>query len=207
MPGHHCSWGCVLTTNAEYLLVSNEYAQIDGVLRSQPGRQSPTVLLDSHPRTISAWNLNSWPCLDLPPFGIDTFGFNNRFTNSPAGTEVVTTWEEYALDVAAAVAAMRDRGYKNVILYGLSAGGPLMSYYQNVAENGNSVFGNGQALSGFKGFFADDGKERRPPPADAVIFQNSTIGTGNSFIIRLDASILDEDEVARDPDLDLFNPA
>lgn len=188
---------------AEYLVVDDENARIDGVLRRAAGSRSSTVLIQTHPRARSDENLTGWPCPELPARGFDTFAYNNRVTNSTAGTEVVTEWEELALDVAAAVAEMRRRGYRHVVLYGYSAGGPLVSYYQNVAENGNAVFREGHALSGFTGF-ERGGRESRLPPADGIVVQNSTTGTSYSFLTRLDGSVTDESTGARDPELDPF---
>ena len=102
---------------------------------------------------------------------------------------------------------MRDRGYKRVVLFGHSAGGSLMDYYQNVAEHGNSAFKQGMTLSGFRGFFDSNGNERRLPAADALITAASTIGTSASFLLRLDGSVLDETTASRNPALDMFNPA
>lgn len=96
-------------------------------------------MLTTHPRSRS--NFLTWPCEDLPARGVDTLCFNNRFSNHQAGTEIETIFEEFALDVAAAVQHARDIGYEHIVLFGGSAGGPVMSFYQNVAENGNSIFG------------------------------------------------------------------
>ncbi|HEX5466515.1 MAG TPA: hypothetical protein VFW92_07540 [Candidatus Limnocylindrales bacterium] len=197
---------------ASYRLVENDFGRIDGVLRRDPSSPSRVVLLETHPRAASAGNLNAWPCLDLPARGIDTFAYNNRYSNSTAGTELVTVWEPFALDVAAAVQAMRELGYERVILYGHSAGGPLVSYYQNLAEHGSAVFRAGKTLSGFTGFTGSTGftgaggGELRLPAADGVILQNGTAGTGSSFLARLDAAILDEDSPVRETSLDLFDP-
>jgi alpha-beta hydrolase superfamily lysophospholipase len=191
---------------AEYLVIGDENARIDGVLRQAAGGRSSTVLIQTHPRARSEENLTGWPCPELPARGFDTFAYNNRVTNSTAGTEVVTEWEELALDVAAAVTEMRKRGYRSVILYGYSAGGPLVSYYQNVAENGNAVFRGGDTLSGFTGF-ERGGRELRLPPADGIVVQNSTTGTGYSFLTRLDGAVVDESTGERDPELDLFEPS
>src|SRR5262245_633110 len=102
---------------------------------------------------------------------------------------------------------MRDRGYKHVVLFGHSAGGPLMDFYQNVAEHGNAAFKQGRTLSGFRGFFDSSGNERRLPGADAQITAASTIGTSASFLLRLDGSVVDETTASRHPELDMFNPA
>ena len=187
----------------EYVPVRNEFGSVDGVLR-RGRRPSRVVVIQTHPRRDSADNFGAWPLEDLVPFGVDTFGFNNRVTNSAAGTEVTTVWEPLALDVAAAVQEMRDQGYREVILYGWSAAGPLMSYYQAVAEAGNAAFEPGRSLSGFPGFFRN-GREWRLPAADGIIVQNSTTGTAPSFATRLDGSIVDEATGTRDPTLDPFS--
>jgi len=62
-------------------------------------------------------------------------------------------------------------------------------------------------LSGFRGFFDSNGSERRLPAADALITAASTIGTSASFLLRLAGSVLDETTAARNPGLDMFNPA
>ena len=195
--------------HAEYLVIDNEFGRVDGVLRLGPGGRSRAVVVQTHPRLSSDENLVVWPMLDLPGRGIDTFAYNNRYANSTAGTEVITVWEDIGLDVAAVVAEMRRRGYDYVVLYGYSAGGPTVAYYQAVAERGNAIFNGGAALSGFTGFFEDGPgqRERRLPPADALIFQNPTTGTGASFLARLDPSIVDESTGRRDPALDMFEPA
>lgn len=191
---------------SEYVLVRNQFGTVDGVLRRASRTASQAVLIQTHPRRTSAMNLNAWPVRQHAQLRIDTFAFNNRATNSAAGTEVVTIWEELALDVAAAVQEMRSRGYRYVLLYGHSAGGPLMAYYQNLSENGNSIFNAGSGLSRFAGF-EQDGHEIRFPTADALITQNSTVGTGYSFLLRLDGSVIDERSGDRDPKLDPFAEA
>ncbi|HEU4571794.1 MAG TPA: hypothetical protein VFR93_03840 [Candidatus Limnocylindrales bacterium] len=191
---------------AEYVVADNAFGRIDGILRRTPGRTSPTVLLQTHPRASSDGNLTAWPMLDLPRHGIDTFAFNNRYSNSTAGTEVITVFEDFARDVAAAVEELRRRGYERIVLYGYSAGGPVAAFYQNVAENGNRVFRDGRTLSGFTGYRDRKGDDLRLPPVDALVTHNATTGTGYSFLTRLDGSIVDEERGIRDPELDPFAP-
>ena len=191
---------------SQYLRVRNQFASIDGVLRHRSGEQASTVVITTHPRTASIFT--TWPCEDLAERGVDTFCFTNRNTNHKAGEEIYLTFEEIALDVAAAVQQMRDLGYEHVVLHGGSAGAPTFAFYQNVAENGNSVFSNFRTtLSHFRGFFTNGGEELRLPPADGIIFRAPTPGTGVSFLYRLDASIANEANGNRIPPLDMFNPA
>lgn len=191
------------STTASFQRIANRYATVDGVLRSGP-RPSPTVVLYTHPR--SQTNLSSYPCPDLAELGIDTLAFNNRFTNSPAGTDVATVFEEFAWDVAAAVEHVRSLGYANVVLLGWSAGGPTMAFYQHVAERGIDAL-SPTALSGFAGFVDDAGRVVALPAADGVVLRSVTIGTAASFLIRLDGAVTDEATSAIDPDLDIYSPA
>jgi hypothetical protein len=177
---------------------------IEGLLQQSGSRPARTVLAQTHPREWSC--LAKWPGPALPEWGVDTFSFNNRYVNSTAGTELVTVFENLARDVGAAVAHLRDRGYERVVLYGHSAGGPTMAFYQALAEGGNDVAACRDDLGGFDGF-ATDGAPLVLPPADGIVFAASTIGTGASFLLRLDPSVVDEVSGARTEDLDLFSPA
>lgn len=176
---------------------------IEGLLHRGDG-SGRTVLAQTHPREWSC--LTKWPGPALPDLGIDTFSFNNRYVNSTAGTELVTVFEDLARDVGAAVAYLRDRGYERIVLYGHSAGGPTMAFYQAMAEAGDEVFGRRAALSGIRRIVGDHGEPLRLPPADAVIFAASTIGTGASFLLRLDPSVVGADGGPRRDELDLFSP-
>jgi hypothetical protein len=190
-----------------YVPIRTPYAAIDGVLRQSGGGSSRCVVIQTHPRRDSVQNLTAWPMEALPALGVDTFSFNNRFANSAAGIDVSTSWEPLALDVAAAVGEMRSRGYERVVLYGTSAGGPLMAFYQAVATHGNATFDPSRALSGYGGYVDPSGSELRLPPADGIVMQNATSGPASSFLMRLDASIVQEDEAIRDPALDMFAAA
>lgn len=191
----------------EHVMIERPYAKVDGVLRRGGEQPSETVVLQTHPRRDSFLNAAAWPMRALPAEGVDTFAFNNRFSNSAAGIDVATLWEPLVLDVGAAVGEMRARGYANVVLYGTSAGGPLVAFYQAVAERGNAIFGGEPTLSGYPGFFAEGGDELQLPPADALVLQNATSGPATSFCLRLDGAIVDEAEAIRDPALDMFDPA
>jgi pimeloyl-ACP methyl ester carboxylesterase len=149
---------------AEYLLIRNQFATIEGVLYKQPGRSARIGLVITHP--FAGTSTRSLLCPELAAEGFDILCFNNRFSNNQ---QLNTDWENIALDVAAAVQEMRDRGYRNVVIYGHSAGGPTMAYYQNVAERGNAAFKGGNTLTGFLGFFNSDASEKRLPPADGVM--------------------------------------
>jgi len=104
--------------------------------------------------------LNHIGCRELSRRGFLALCFNTRFQNN----ETQVRWEETALDVKAAVEfARRQPGITKVILFGHSGGGPLMSFYQAVAEKGpaycqspNKLVRCGDELRGL-------------PPADARV--------------------------------------
>ncbi len=77
--------------------------------------------------------LNHIACRELSSRGFLALCFNTRFQNN----ETQVRWEETPLDVKAAVDYVRRQpGITKVILFGHSGGGPLVSFYQAVAENG-----------------------------------------------------------------------
>lgn len=187
---------------SEYVRIANEFARLDAVLHRPAEGTARVALVTTHP--FSASSLSGFGCDSLPPRGFAVLCFNNRLSNNQQFNSI---WEPIALDVAAAVHELRRRGYGKVVLLGLSAGGPTMAYYQNVAENGNAVFRDGATLSGFRGFVGAGGAPRRLPPADGLVLANPSSGIGASGILRLDGSVVDEATGRRDPSLDMYAPA
>lgn len=187
---------------SEFHRIENRFASVDAVLHRASSNPTATVVVFTHPR--SQTNLTAWPLPQLAAAGIDGLAFNNRFTNSPAGTDLDTVFEDIALDVAAAVEHARSLGYRRVLLMGHSAGGPTMAFYQRVAERGNESLQPDVALSGFRGFFTETGSDLALPPADGLILRSITIGTAASFLVRLDGSVVDETTGERDPSLDMY---
>jgi pimeloyl-ACP methyl ester carboxylesterase len=185
-----------------FVSTKHEGARIEGLWITAGHRRSSAIVVETHPREWSC--LGKWPGPALVPLGIDSFTFNNRFVNSMAGTELVTIFELFALDVGTAVAFARDAGYEHVVLYGWSAGGPVMAWYQALAEAGNAVARRRRDLAGFDGFAGTSGADLALPAADGMIFSACTIGIGPSFLNRLDPSVVDEDTGERDPSLDMY---
>src|SRR5207247_8544753 len=76
--------------------------------------------------------LNHLACRELPSRGFLALCFNTRFQNN----ESQGRWEETQLDVKAAVEFVRRQPrLTKVISFAHSGGGPLMSFYQAVAED------------------------------------------------------------------------
>lgn len=191
------------SNEAIYLRIGNQYGNIEGALYL-PKQPTKIAIVHAHP-----WGneLAGFPNAELAEKGFAVLGFNTHAVNKDdLGPDA--TIEPLMLDVAAAVQEMKDRGYEKVFLMGGSAGGPLMSLYQNVAENGNAVFAGEKKLYKFLGFFEKDGKTpRRLPKGEGLIFRNPICGLATTFLNRLDPSITDEVKVKRDPALDLYNLA
>jgi pimeloyl-ACP methyl ester carboxylesterase len=187
---------------SEFIRISNDFASNDAVLYTPANASKKVALLYTHPFAPST--LVGFFCSALPPRGYAALCINNRFTNNQ---QLNTIWEPIALDVASGVAELRRRGYEKVLLVGYSAGGPTVAYYQALAESGNALFRDGATLSGFKGFTARDGSERRMPAADGLVLVNPSSGIGASGMFRLDPSVVNEETGARDPSLDMYNPA
>jgi hypothetical protein len=194
--------GAILAESAEsnFLQITNKFAQIQATLQV-PEKPTKIAVIQAHP-----WGNSLGDTMPLAKRGFAVLSVNTRAVNKDdlAPNEILET---LLLDVAAAVQEMKDRGYKTVILMGRSAGGPLMSLYQNVAENGNGVFAGGQKLFKFPGFFEGNGNPMSLPKGDGLIFQNPIDGTSTTFLNRLDPSVMDEATGQRDPSLDMYNPA
>ena len=74
-------------------------------------------------------------CRELSARGFLALCMNPRFDNN----ETQINWEQIPLDVAAGVNFLKSQpGITKVVLWGHSGGGPTMSFYQAVAENGPS---------------------------------------------------------------------
>jgi hypothetical protein len=124
--------------------------------------------------------LNHIGCRELPTRGFLTLCFNTRFLNHQASVR----WEEIPLDVKAAVDFVRTQpGITKVILFGHSGGGPLMSFYQAVAEKGpgycqapERLVKCGSDLNGLK-------------PADAIVFADAHPGNPVQTLRSLNPSV------------------
>lgn len=142
--------------------------------------------------------LNHIGCRELSARGFLALCFNTRFQNN----EALVRWEQTPLDVKAAVDFARSQpGITKVILFGHSGGGPLMSFYQAVAEKGVAycqapakLVKCGDNLNGLK-------------PADAIVFADAHSGNPAQDLRSLNPSVTIEGSKRRvDPALDPFDP-
>ena len=141
--------------------------------------------------------LNHIACRELSSRGFLALCFNTRFQNN----ETRVRWEETPLDVRAAVEFVRRQpGITKVILFGHSGGGPLMSFYQAVAENGPAYCQKPERLVKC----GDD--LRGLPPADAVVFADAHAGNPVQSLRSLNPSVtLEGGKRTVDPALDPFD--
>ena len=112
-------------------------------------------------------------------------------------------FEEVIPDVAKAVQYLKDLSeIEHIVLVGHSGGGPLFTFYQNVAENGSSVCQGCEKLSECSDELGDY------PPGDGLVLLDGHLGYGVMGLNALDPAIVaGENPRARNPDLDMFNPA
>jgi hypothetical protein len=149
--------------------------------------------------------MGSLACTELAKRGFMVLCMNPRSDNN----EALVKWDQIALDVKSGVNFLRKQaGITKVLLLGGSGGGPTMSFYQAVAENGvaycqdpKRILKCGNELAGL-------------PPADGIIFRDAH--PGNPVIagvrnlnpaVTNDAAIINENKAPRmDPKLDPFDP-
>ena len=142
--------------------------------------------------------LSSLPCTELSQRGFMVLCMNPRFENN----EALVIWETIPLDVARGVNFLRRQpGITKVLLLGGSGGGPTMSFYQAVAENGpsycqgpNKIIECGNNLAGL-------------PPADGIIFRDAHPGNPANGVRSINPAIGNGPHAERiNPRLDPFNP-
>ena len=142
--------------------------------------------------------MNDLSCPELSKRGFLVLCMNPRSDNN----ESAVRWETIPLDVKAGVEFLKKQpGITKIVLWGFSGGGPTMTFYQNVAENGVSVCQGknrlvqcGNALTGL-------------PRADALILVDAHPGNPVNGIRSINPAVIDEsrpDQV--DSALDPFNP-
>lgn len=136
---------------------------------------------------------------ELAKRGFSVLAMNSRFDNN----ETAVIWEQMAFDVKTGVEFMRKQmGVRRVILLGHSGGGPSLSFYQAVAENG-AAYCNDPARIVTCG--AD---YPALPRADALIFIDAGLGNAAGLLRGLNPAVeVDDDPRVTRPDLDPYNPA
>jgi len=137
--------------------------------------------------------------------GFVILGMNPRCQNNEAKC---APWENNALDVKQGLEYVRSiPGIKTVILMGGSGGGPTMSFYQAVAENGVEFCQQKQKLTRCSDALAN------LPRADGIVFRDAHLGNGANALRSLNPAVVNDRDIMErnavpkiDPTLDPFNP-
>lgn len=137
--------------------------------------------------------------------GFVILGMNPRCQNNEAKC---APWENNALDVKQGVEYVRAiPGIRKVILMGGSGGGPTMSFYQAVAENGVEFCQQKQKLTKCSNALAD------LPRADGIVFRDAHLGNGANALRSLNPAVVNDAEIMAknavptfDASLDPFDP-
>src|SRR6476661_2661786 len=126
--------------------------------------------------------------------GVGFLGWNTRFR----GFESSFLLDHALVDIAVGVHWLRDvQGVETVVLLGNSGGGSLMAAYQSQAVEPNVT-----ALEGMR----PAAGVTELPPADGYVATAAHPGRPEVLTAWMDAAVIDEnDPVATDPDLDLFD--
>ncbi|PWT99039.1 MAG: hypothetical protein C5B51_28045 [Terriglobia bacterium] len=186
------SSACFAQSHPEYLRIGRLSAAL---YKPDSGTAPHVAFLIAH-RTADY--LNHIGCRELSARGFLALCFNTRFQNNEASVR----WEELPLDVKAAVDFARSQtGITKVILFGHSGGGPLMSFYQAVAEKGPAycqaperLVKCGGDLNGLK-------------PADAIVFADAHSGNPVQTLRSLNPSVkVEGGKRLVDSTLDPFDP-
>jgi pimeloyl-ACP methyl ester carboxylesterase len=143
---------------------------------------------------------NFMGCSYLAARGFTVLCVDSIYTNNQFG---YFGYEQHVPAIAAAVHFLRSKaGITRVLLFGHSAGAPMMTLYENVAENGPGVCSDAAKLSPCVTSFLSD-----VPPADGVILFDSHIGDSLATFTYVDPAVQNNTLGQRDPTLDMFTAA
>src|SRR5262245_51507452 len=180
------------TTCEPLVLETPDRAVAAGWLYAHGGETTAVLLV--HPRADFS---HHYAVPGLVDAGYAVLCLNTRWLNNDS----TLLHEVVLLDVAAGVAALRQR-YDRVVLCGNSGGGSLLTFYvqQSLAAGArltDTAAGDPFDLNRFD-----------LPPADAMVYLAAHVGEGFYLLHAIDASVTDEhDPVSCDPALDMYDPA
>lgn len=144
---------------------------------------------------------SSFPaCNDLAARGFTTLCVNTMWTNNEYG---YYGFEQHVPAIRAAVQYLRSlANIKDVVLLGHSMGGPMMAFYQNVAEHGPGVCTGPEKIvpcvtTNLAGL----------PRADGLIIFDSHLGEALATFTYVDPAVVDNAMGVREPGFDMFSAA
>ena len=184
-------------TNPRYIRFSGVPNSVKGALYTPDAPQQPAHvgILVMHRASNFLVTL---ACTELSKRGFLVLCMNPRSDNN----EALVRWETIPLDVKAGVEFLKKQpGITKIILWGFSGGGPTMTFYQNVAENGVSV------CQGAKKLVPCGDDLTGLPKADGLILVDAHPGNPVNGIRSINPAVVDESRPdLLNPDLDPFNP-
>lgn len=160
-----------------------------------PGPHANVVLVGLHD---NGNNMDHMSGPQLARRGYTIINANPR--TAPDASDSDTDWNKDLIDVGSVVKFARAMpGVTKVILLGHSSGGPLMSSYQNIAENGT------KACNGPEKIYKCPESLAGLPRADGLIILDPIWGVGANVLNSMEPGITDEAQPRRlNPALDSF---
>ena len=185
------------------------YVQFSGAAKGALYKPDPALFPSPHIGVIAMHRnsnyLNHISTKELPARGFVVLGMNPRCDNNEAAC---APWENNALDVKSGVNYLRTQvpGITKVILLGHSGGGPTMTFYQAVAEQGvafcqqpGKLIKCSNSLAGL-------------PKVDGVILMDAHPGNGINAVRSISANVTNDAAVlnqnrspSTNPTLDPFS--
>jgi pimeloyl-ACP methyl ester carboxylesterase len=143
---------------------------------------------------------NFMACPDLAARGFTLLCIDSLFTNLE---DTYYGYEQHAPAIAAGINYLRALpGITKVLIFGHSAGAPMMSFYENVAEHGPSVCSDAAKISP-----CITTNLSNVPQADGLIMFDSHLGESLATYSYVDPAIENNTFGQRDPSLDMFSVA
>lgn len=181
-------------------------SQVDG-MRPRPAPRAPAVLYQPDDRRQSrarvgvivmhatASFLNHPSCTQLSRRGYTVLAIDPPLANP-------NLWEELPEYLGLGMRYLRESGLvDSVALLGHSGGGPLVLFYQSVAENGPERGQDSNKFVPLPSSLAD------LPAADGMVLLDSHLSPAFMNLTYLDPAVKDGDSMVRDPALDLYAEA
>jgi hypothetical protein len=170
------------------------YVQFSGAAKGALYKPDPAVYPSPHVGVIAMHRnsnyLNHISTKELPARGFVVLGMNPRCDNNEAAC---APWENNALDVKSGVNYLRTQvpGITKVVLLGHSGGGPTMTFYEAVAEQG-------------VGFCQQPGKLIKCssslaglPRVDAVILMDAHPGNGINAVRSVSGDVTNDKQILK----------
>lgn len=145
--------------------------------------------------------INHASCANMSDRGYVVMCSNTPFTNNQHGYASV---EKIFPTIKAAVERVKKvPGVEKVVLIGHSAAAPMMSYYQNVAQNGPSVCKGPEKL-----LPCEDALVQNLPKADGLVLLDPHLGDAFATLTYIDPAVEDGARPGnRTKALDLYDPS